>query len=70
MDAPLPGAPAPLDLVLVHKKLDNNVVQELPKLVIYIRVRSGRGNSKQETGVPAESSGTPPTSLYVGFVMA
>ncbi len=24
-------------------------------------------NTKQETGAPAESSGTPPTSLYVGF---
>ena len=28
-----------------------------------------RRNTKQETGVPAESSRSPPTSLYVGFVM-
>ena len=27
-----------------------------------------RGNTKQETDVPAESSGTPPTPLFVGFV--
>ena len=41
--------------------LRNNVVEVFSKLV-EVEARSGRRNTKQETGVPAESSETPPTS--------
>ena len=41
--------------------LRNTVVEVFSKLV-EVEVRPGRRNTKLETGVPAESSETPPTS--------